>query len=149
MSHIDTAIDKLESALSSIDDAKSSAEGASGEAAEAHERASYAESSADEAASYSDDAAEYAQETLALLRRMNEENTITDTDAMQNTLNHLNEKVTVIAALVNDALTALNGVLLDLNNKHLPLDPNHVTVNHQFNDPDTQGEITSEPANQG
>ena len=112
--------DQLRSANTHIVDSQSAAEGAANYSDEAYSNASSAQESADEAANYAEEAEGYIQGVLEMLNEGIDANH--DESDFIEPLSLLNEKVTAIAALVNDALTALNGILLDINNQHLPLE---------------------------
>ena len=130
--------DQLRSANTHIVDSQSAAEGAASYSEEAYSNASSAQESADEAANYAEEAEGYIQGVLEMLNEGIDANH--DESDFIEPLSLLNEKVTAIAALVNDALTALNGILLDINNQHLPLDPNTFKVTHKIKDTETTPE---------
>ena len=99
-------------------------------AEEASTYSSDAQSSAEESASYAEDAEGYIHCVLEMLddgfdAGANERDFIEP-------LSHLNEKLTAIASVVADALTHLNNILSDINQEHLPLDPNRCVVAHEF-----------------
>ena len=143
---IDEIKNELHRANNNLSDSQSAADGAACAAEEAYSYASDAQSSAEEASTYADDAQAYISSVLDMLDDGIEGNEEEISPAIQQSLNHLNEKVTAVAALVNDSLTALNGILLDLNNQHLPLDPNTFTVTHRVNDTEDAQETTPEEA---
>ena len=124
--------DELRSANTCIVDSQSAADGAASYSEEAYSSASSAQESAEEASSYAEDAEGYIRSVLEMLDAGVEVES-SNNDFIE-PLSLLNEKVTAIAALVNDALTALNGILLDINNQHLPLDPNTFKVTHKIKD---------------
>jgi len=134
--------DQLRSANTNIVDSQSAAEGASNYAEEAYSNTSSAQESADEAASYAEEAEGYIRGVLEMLDEGIDANH--DESDFIEPLSLLNEKVTAIAALVNDALTALNGILLDINNQHLPLDPNTFKVTHKIKDTEDSQKTTPE-----
>jgi hypothetical protein len=134
--------DELRSANTCIVDSQSAAEGAANYAEEAYSYASSAQENADEASSYAENAEGYIRGVLEMLDA-GIETELSDNNFIE-PLSLLNEKVTAIAALVNDALTALNGILLDINNHHLPLDPNTFKVTHTIKDTEDSQDTTPE-----
>ena len=130
--------EELNRANNYLSDSQSAADGANCAAEEASSYAADAQSNAEEASTYADDAQTYISGVLDMLDEgldagANERDFIEP-------LSLLNEKLTAIAAVMSDALTHLNGILSDINQEHLPLDPNNCVVAHEFIDPSEEEE---------